>query len=144
MYFLDTETFKLVRVDHPGESLSNRYAILSHTWGDGEVLFSDLQESPHSKEFEDLVGRVTPSNEIRQDLGSQEPDRNRDNRDGAETENQRNRRLRRARQKKGWSKIEACCREARKYGVCLVWIDTCCINKDSSAELSEAINSMFE
>jgi hypothetical protein len=53
-------------------------------------------------------------------------------------------RLRRAKQKKGWSKIEACCKEAAKYGVCLVWIDTCCINKDSSAELSEAINSMFQ
>jgi hypothetical protein len=25
-----------------------------------------------------------------------------------------------------------------------LWIDTCCINKDSAAELSEAINSMFE
>ena len=25
-----------------------------------------------------------------------------------------------------------------------VWVDTCCINKDSSAELSEAINSMYQ
>lgn len=27
--------------------------------------------------------------------------------------------------------------------ICLQWIDTCCIDKSSSAELSEAINSMF-
>jgi hypothetical protein len=25
-----------------------------------------------------------------------------------------------------------------------MWIDTCCIDKSSSAELSEAINSMFD
>lgn len=29
------------------------------------------------------------------------------------------------------------------YPVKWLWIDTCCINKDSAAELSEAINSMF-
>lgn len=25
-----------------------------------------------------------------------------------------------------------------------LWIDTCCINQDSEAELSEAVNSMFK
>ena len=40
-------------------------------------------------------------------------------------------------------KIEGCCREALKNGLDYVWIDTCCIDKRSSAELSEAINSMF-
>ncbi|PIL34788.1 hypothetical protein GSI_02575 [Ganoderma sinense ZZ0214-1] len=41
------------------------------------------------------------------------------------------------------SKIRECCRVAREYGYSWVWIDTCCIDKSSSAELSEAINSMF-
>ncbi|EIW51976.1 uncharacterized protein TRAVEDRAFT_86572, partial [Trametes versicolor FP-101664 SS1] len=33
---------------------------------------------------------------------------------------------------------------AREAGYRLVWIDSCCIDKASSSELSEAINSMFE
>jgi hypothetical protein len=41
------------------------------------------------------------------------------------------------------SKIAGCCRRAREDGWGYAWIDTCCINKSSSAELSEAINSMF-
>jgi hypothetical protein len=48
-----------------------------------------------------------------------------------------------ARQKKGCSKIYNTCKLAEKYGYHHVWIDTCCIDKSSSAELSEAINSMF-
>ncbi|KAH8762286.1 heterokaryon incompatibility protein-domain-containing protein [Hyaloscypha finlandica] len=42
------------------------------------------------------------------------------------------------------NKIEGCCREALGNGLDYVWIDTCCIDKRSSAELSEAINSMFD
>ena len=41
-------------------------------------------------------------------------------------------------------KIEGCCREALRHGLNYVWIDTICIDKRSSAELSEAINSMFD
>ncbi|KAN0104144.1 HET domain containing protein [Hyaloscypha variabilis] len=48
-----------------------------------------------------------------------------------------------ARTKKGFSKIEATCRMAVHNGLQYVWVDTCCIDKTSSAELSEAINSMF-
>jgi hypothetical protein len=43
----------------------------------------------------------------------------------------------------GFKKIEATCRIALKQGIEYAWIDTCCIDKSSSAELSEAINSMF-
>ena len=72
------------------------YAILSHTWGDDEVEFSDID---------------TP----------------------AWTE------------KKGHYKIDMTCRQAAQARpqIFWVWIDTICINKDSSAELSEAINSMY-
>lgn len=48
-----------------------------------------------------------------------------------------------AKQKKGYAKIQGACAVAKKNGFRYVWIDTCCINKQSSAELSEAINSMF-
>lgn len=72
-----------------------RYAILSHTWGEGEVSFQDYQNRP---------------------LASQ---------------------------KLGYRKIISSCRQAFKDGLCYCWVDTCCIDKTSSAELSEAINSMY-
>ena len=43
----------------------------------------------------------------------------------------------------GYEKIKSCCSVARDNGLKYVWIDTCCIDKTSSAELSEAINSMY-
>lgn len=45
--------------------------------------------------------------------------------------------------KKGYSKLLNCCKQARHDGFQYAWIDTCCINKSSSAELSEAITSMY-
>lgn len=71
-----------------------RYASLSHTWGDDEVLLQDLGIPGH-------------------------------------------------RLKEGYAKIEGCCEQAVRDGFEYIWIDTCCIDKSSSAELSEAINSMF-
>ena len=46
--------------------------------------------------------------------------------------------------KKGYEKILGCCRLAESEGFLYVWIDTCCIDKSSSVELSESINSMFQ
>ncbi|CAF9911505.1 MAG: hypothetical protein ALECFALPRED_007343 [Alectoria fallacina] len=43
----------------------------------------------------------------------------------------------------GYVKIEQCSVLAGSRGFQWVWIDTCCIDKKSSAELSEAINSMY-
>lgn len=42
-----------------------------------------------------------------------------------------------------FSKIRGCCTQAIEDGWSYVWIDSCCIDKSSSSELSEAINSMF-
>jgi hypothetical protein len=47
------------------------------------------------------------------------------------------------RQKPGFAKLKASCAIAAKDGYTWIWIDTCCIDKSSSAELSEGINSMF-
>ena len=71
------------------------YAILSHTWDDGEVLFRDIQNS---------------TCELKAGIG----------------------------------KVLGCCTMAARHGFEWVWIDTCCIDKSSSAELTEAINSMFQ
>jgi len=90
------------------------YAILSHRWRDGEVLFTDMTSNRS----------VTQA-------------------------------------KKGYHKLEACCKVALQHRLQYVWCDTCCIDKSSSgildgsvvavplltsrvAELSEAINSMYE
>ncbi|KAK0643985.1 heterokaryon incompatibility protein-domain-containing protein [Cercophora newfieldiana] len=42
-----------------------------------------------------------------------------------------------------FDKIHKSCDIALENGFDYIWIDTCCIDKTSSAELSEAINSMF-
>jgi hypothetical protein len=45
--------------------------------------------------------------------------------------------------KAGYKKIRACGRQSAKAKYKYFWVDTCCIDKTSSAELSEAINSMY-
>ncbi|KAB5563322.1 heterokaryon incompatibility protein-domain-containing protein [Coniochaeta sp. 2T2.1] len=48
------------------------------------------------------------------------------------------------RTKAGYLKIQKTCELAiSTFGLNYAWVDTCCIDKKSSAELSEAINSMF-
>ncbi|KAI6020592.1 heterokaryon incompatibility protein-domain-containing protein [Pisolithus marmoratus] len=43
----------------------------------------------------------------------------------------------------GYQKIMKGCEQAKEDGYKWLWIDTCCIDKRSSAELSEAINAMY-
>jgi hypothetical protein len=45
--------------------------------------------------------------------------------------------------KAGYDKIRFCGEQAKRDGLQFFWVDTCCIDKSSSAELTEAINSMF-
>ncbi|SPO03262.1 uncharacterized protein DNG_05944 [Cephalotrichum gorgonifer] len=73
------------------------YAILSHTWGEEEVTFQDMER-----------GLVSAS------------------------------------ARKGFAKIRGCCDQAVRDGYAWAWVDTCCIDKTSSSELSEAINSMYQ
>ena len=47
------------------------------------------------------------------------------------------------RQHDGYRKMLQSCEQAQKDGYKWLWADTCCIDKRSSAELSEAINSMY-
>ncbi|KAK4141481.1 ankyrin repeat-containing domain protein [Dichotomopilus funicola] len=46
--------------------------------------------------------------------------------------------------KEGYSKISNSCRIAAKNGLDYLWIDTCCIDKTNSTELSTAVNSMYQ
>ncbi|KAK0293192.1 hypothetical protein LTR54_013978 [Friedmanniomyces endolithicus] len=47
-------------------------------------------------------------------------------------------------QKAGYEKIRFCSTQAYKDGLDYFWVDTCCIDRSSSSELSEAINSMLD
>jgi hypothetical protein len=92
MYLINIKTLTLEEfASHPP-----KYAILSHTWSDGEVTFDDFHDTERRESLE------------------------------------------------GFDKIKRTCEQARLDGLEYAWIDTCCINKISSAELSESINSMFK
>ncbi|KAI0549931.1 HET-domain-containing protein [Xylaria curta] len=95
MRLLDTTTLKL-RTFKDDEK--PRYAILSHTWGDDEVLFEDIQY----KSIEQWMNKA------------------------------------------GSYKVIKSAQICAKHGIAYIWIDACCIDKGSSSELSEAINSMFK
>jgi WD40 repeat protein len=45
--------------------------------------------------------------------------------------------------KSGYKKLRFCGQQVARDGLQYFWVDTCCINKPNSTELSEAINSMF-
>ena len=47
-------------------------------------------------------------------------------------------------QSPGYTKLANFCKVAATYGYRLAWMDTVCINKESSAELDESIRSMFK
>src|SRR3569833_3449939 len=92
-----------------------KYDILSHTRGDEEVTFQAMQNIQR--------GNLVPY---------QSPEA------GVFSFNQA------IIAKEGFLKIEFTCRQARKDGLLWAWIDTCCIDKTSSSELTKAINSMFQ
>ena len=96
MRLLNTETLELRSFISAGAE--TKYAILSHTWGEDELLFDDVKQ------------------------GSQHIPTH----------------------KEGFAKVRGSCAKAKEDGYEWMWIDTCCIDKSSSAELSEAINSMFK
>ncbi|KAI0447547.1 HET-domain-containing protein [Xylaria telfairii] len=108
MYLLNAHTLQLKLFLH--EATRPQYAILSHTWCEGEeVTFEDLQ-SYHNAVAEQ---HLSLSNAIAS--------------------------------RPGFRKIQRCCDIAvNSRGLEWAWVDTCCIDKRSSAELSEAINSMYK
>lgn len=71
------------------------YAILSHTWADGQEV-----------SYHELVGGT-------------------------------------GKDKAGYDKVNFCVDRAHQDGLQYSWVDTCCIDKSTSVEVSTAINSMF-
>jgi hypothetical protein len=108
-----------------------QYAILSHTWGvNGEELsYQELKSAVGVNAEGALEGGKTVHRLIKGE-----------NRDLPT----RKREIERIRGKKGYQKIQFCGKQAAKDNLVYFWVDSCCIDKSNSAELSEAINSMFE
>ncbi|KAJ1322991.1 HET domain-containing protein [Microdochium nivale] len=120
------------------------YAILSHTWGDHEAKFEDYCAASAHVDNGPLQPEPRLRPRYRRARTRREPGRESQRlvlnlQHRAECSRQRRRRHRGP----GHAKIAACCRQAKAEGFDYVWIDTCCIDKRSSAELSEAINTMF-
>ncbi|KEF55468.1 uncharacterized protein A1O9_08218 [Exophiala aquamarina CBS 119918] len=160
MRLLNVDTLKLESYHHA--ETTPPYAILSHVWEEEEVTFQDIDEPFLGQDFRKLQARFDELekkfNDIRQlvaDSTSQVSSIASDQSVASPVESvshqshkapalpTRNSSLDRAKRLKGWSKVEGCCQEAVRFGLHYVWIDTCCIDKSNSSELSEAINSMF-
>ncbi|KAH9851032.1 heterokaryon incompatibility protein-domain-containing protein [Lenzites betulinus] len=118
--FLDTHTGHFVWIDDPKKC---SYVILSHTWrpvsAGGEQSYEDLRKL----QAEVAIPPSTSTFGRFKQNGTQ---------DSVLSHPQLS------------AKVKGICRIAREAGYDLVWIDSCCIDKSSSAELSEAINSMYE
>ncbi|EIW57634.1 HET-domain-containing protein [Trametes versicolor FP-101664 SS1] len=116
MRLLDTHTGAFVWINNPSDV---RYAILSHTWSpDGEQPYQDLLKIQAARDQD-------ASQESQETLQESQETSFLD--DPAVS-----------------YKIRGACAAAREDGYAFIWIDSCCIDQSSSAELSEAINSMFE
>ena len=115
MRLLNTSTLRLCEFHDDGIP---DYAILSHTWEDGEVSFQAMETA---------VSELTSAF----------------SEDSKETARLKTWAAIESKSSSGYTKIAKCCRLAASEGWEHIWIDTCCIDKTSSAELSEAINSMY-
>ncbi|KAK5659048.1 hypothetical protein OQA88_1135 [Cercophora sp. LCS_1] len=102
------------------------YAILSHTWGSDEISFQDWQAI---SEFDNLEATLDSSEK---ELFA-----------ASWSAAQQRKKVQSLKTKSGFDKILRFCQLAKSRDLEWAWIDTCCIDKTSSAELSEAINSMF-
>jgi hypothetical protein len=127
-----------------------RYAILSHTWGADEVSYLELvwinrikalsgsSDPPSvSSSTITLINQDEQSNTM---LASMEM-LLRDNWHPNTTSSSRTEED--FMKRPGYSKIVNAAREVQDLKLKWIWIDTCCIDKSSSAELQEAINSMY-
>lgn len=91
-----------------------RYAILSHTWDEPEDEVT----------FQDMARLRQSSSKYRYSAMIEATDIE-------------------IRRKPGMEKILFACQQAKEDGLEWAWVDTCCIDKTSSAELDESITSMY-
>ncbi|KAK3392882.1 hypothetical protein B0H63DRAFT_456764 [Podospora didyma] len=148
------------------------YAIFSHTWGHDEVTLPEMaaisryrRSQQQQQEHEVSQMRQQPTDKadtIRMMLlssmllafrGNNHSPMNRYSASTAITNGYRREEDERAlapsllphqfQLKAGYGKISYACDQAVKDGHRYIWVDTCCIDRSSSADVTEAINSMF-
>jgi hypothetical protein len=162
MRLLNIKTLKLESFHSAG--VAPRYAILSHRWEDEEVLFKDLEERPETQKLRSLQMKLEETERrldafYRMTEGGTQTNACSGTTDLSDFANTKfgdqisstpntPEQLAHVRESqeikpKAWAKVLGCCKVAEQLGISYVWIDTCCIDKDSSSELSESINSMF-
>jgi hypothetical protein len=126
------------------------YAILSHTWGQDEISHQELvwinRIKAYTRSFDGSSLSSSAASLSSQDeqsslmLASMEMllrgNWNPGSSTGSMTEED-------FLTRPGYSKIVNAAREVQALKLKWIWIDTCCIDKSSSAELQEAINSMY-
>lgn len=114
------------------------YAILSHTWGadDEELKFQDVLKAGGGI-YRRIIDRDTRKVDHKISSGTRLDAFDR-KRAIARAEA-----IARAKAKAAYIKLRFCGDQAARDGIEYFWIDSCCIDKRSSAELSEALNSMF-
>ena len=106
-----------------------KYAIMSHTWApEGEQSYKQFRSiqkrhtpfDPYDDDSDELITVPLPLPSSGESLSSilNDPEVS--------------------------PKIQQACRVARENGYRYLWADWCCIDKSSSSELSESINSMYQ
>jgi hypothetical protein len=132
MWLIDVDTLHLEEFYEPAP----KYAILSHRWGGEEINFQQWQTwLVQVKRRQARSQAMSLLSQAQQDLVRQfQQALGLDDADAFATEIE---------EKAGYKKIIAACEMARGFNLRYLWADTICIDKTSSAELSEAINSMF-
>nr|VWO94662.1 N/A [Ganoderma boninense] len=146
MRFLDTVTGQFV--DRNPRDRTVKYAILSHTWSwEGEQTYQELREIQkrallHKQgRFQPIVSPPPPSS----NPSSTNPVAPALVLPASSASSQFEPALRSIWHDPELSfKIRGACKLARADGYRYIWIDSCCIDKTSSSELSESINSMFQ
>ncbi|OAK95617.1 hypothetical protein IQ06DRAFT_352632 [Phaeosphaeriaceae sp. SRC1lsM3a] len=126
------------------------YAILSHTWGSDEISYQELVWINRIKALSGSFDQPSLSSSFTSSSTQDEQSSlmlasmemllrgnwNPGTSIGSMAEDD-------FRERPGYSKIVNAAREARELKLKWVWIDTCCIDKSSSAELQESLNSMY-
>ncbi len=143
MRLLDTEAGQFV--DFPDVTRLPPYAILSHTWNsEGEQTYQDIKEiqHAHARKAQLLPVAIVPTHRPRRVESSRSSS-------GAQPVSVHIGPANGKSFVSFWDdptispKVRMACAVARADGYRYIWIDSCCIDKTSSAELSEAINSMY-
>ena len=120
-----------------GDSIPS-YVILSHTWTAQEISFQDyMWLQNYDEEVEEGVIEELPSKQRARVVAKAAELRRRSGHSKILNF------TRLAKERLSFRQPESFPSTTYKPTV-YVWVDTCCINKESSAELSEAINSMFK